>query len=108
MKKVLILLTLFSSTNLQAQIEENEIIKTANLRQKMEYEVLAYPNPSRGNVHISAPSGSLCKIDSSNGTYIGTWEVNHAGLDVEGLPMGSYIITISFNQELTLKRLIVL
>lgn len=90
------------------QSDENEINKVQHMREHMKYKVLAYPNPSQGNVHIDAPEGAICQLVSSSGSYIGTWEVREKGIDFESLPTGSYIVTINFNQSMESTMFVVL
>ena len=108
MKKVLILPLFFLGLIARAQSSENEIIKVSNLREQMAYEVLAYPNPSQGNLHIDAPKGATCKIVSTKGVYVGTWEVEENGLDIADLPTGSYIASIRIGNRMTSKKILVL
>jgi hypothetical protein len=108
MKKVSILPLFFLGLISHAQSSENEIIKVSELREHMTYEVLAYPNPSQGNLHIEAPNGSVCTIVSTNGVYVGTWKIEEEGLDITGLPTGSYIATIRKGEKMSSKKILVL
>ena len=108
MKKVSILPLFFLGLISNAQTSENEIIKVSQLREHMTYEVLAYPNPSQGNLHIEAPNGSVCTIVSTKGVYVGAWKIEEAGLDITGLPTGSYIATIRKGEKMSSKKILVL
>lgn len=100
----LLLLSCFSF----AQTDENEIINASNKRSLAEYKILVYPNPSQGYIHLDAPEGAICKIVSSKGTYLGTWEIREAGLELMDLPMGSYVATVKVGELTTIRKFLVL
>lgn len=92
-------------TNSAFSQEVNEIKQTKKL---VEYSVNVYPNPSEGDIHINAPTGAICSVYSQKGTYVGTWETREGGLDLLGMPTGSYILIIKQEEMKTTKRFIIL
>ena len=108
MSKAIFLPLLFFSCFSFAQTDDNEIITTSNKRILAEYKILVYPNPSQGNIHLDAPEGAICKIVSSKGTYLGTWEVREEGLELMDLPLGTYIATVKVGELTTIRKFLVL
>ena len=112
MKKLCVLPILLIALNSFGQTSDNEILRVAELRQqcveRSKCVVKAYPNPSQGVVHIEAPNGATCRVISTNGTYVGTWEVGINGLDLTDLPTGNYIATVSYNSINRITRLVIL
>lgn len=91
-----------------AQTEGNEIEEVSNKRELASYEVVVSPNPSVDNVFINAPEGSICRIVSASGTYVGTWEVRETGIDLNDLGMGTYIAMISLGGQTIHRRFVIL
>ena len=91
-----------------AQSNSNEIIEVSKTRELMSYDINIYPNPSTQDIHIAAPEGSICAVFSSKGTYVGTWEIRENGLDLLGMPSGSYIVTIKQGDQKVSKRFLIL
>lgn len=108
MEKVfLVVFVLFSFVSL-SQTVDNEIIKVADQRELLSYNVLTYPNPSVGQIHIQAPEGAICRIVTSDGIYIGTWEIRESGLDLEELPSGNYVVQLKIENRIVVRRFLVL
>ncbi len=106
-KSTLVALLLLSAPAF-AQTSENEIESIRVKRELASYEVVVSPNPSADDVSINAPEGSICKIVSANGTYVGTWEVRENGIDLNDLGTGSYIAVISMNGQSVHRRFVIL
>lgn len=108
MKKSLIFSLVLMSSPVFAQTEGNEIEEVSNKRELASYEVVVSPNPSVDNVFINAPEGSICRIVSASGTYVGTWEVRETGIDLNDLGMGTYIAMISLGGQTIHRRFVIL
>lgn len=108
MNKSALLALLLLSAPTFAQTSENEIESIRAKRELAAYEVVVSPNPSVDNVSINAPEGSICKIVSASGTYVGTWEVRENGIDLNDLGTGSYIAVISMNGQSIHRRFVIL
>lgn len=108
MTKAIFLPLLFLSYVSFSQTEENEIVNASQKRAIAEYNILVYPNPSQGYLHLDAPEGAICKIVSTKGTYLGTWEIRGKGLELMDLPLGSYIATIKVGELTTIRKFLVL
>jgi hypothetical protein len=106
-KSTLMALLLLGGTSF-AQSEANEIESINNKRELASYEVVVSPNPSVDDVYINAPEGSICKVVSATGTYVGTWEVRDNGIDINDLGMGTYIAVISHKGESIRRRFVIL
>ena len=95
-----------------AQSVDNEIVRIAKLRadclERSLCKVEVYPNPSKGPVHIIAPSGATCQVFSLSGTYVGTWEVGENGLDLTDLPSGIFIAAVTYNSIKRTSRIVIL
>lgn len=95
-----------------AQSSDNEILQVAKLRadcvERSLCTVEVYPNPSTGPVHVDAPKGAICQVFSSNGTYVGTWEVGENGLDLVDLPTGIFIAAVNYNGVKRTSRIVIL
>ncbi|MFK7786865.1 MAG: T9SS type A sorting domain-containing protein [Crocinitomicaceae bacterium] len=106
-KSTLLALLLLSGTSF-AQSETNEIESITNKRELASYEVVVAPNPSVDDVSINAPEGSICKVVSAAGTYVGTWEVRENGIDINDLGIGTYIAVISLKGQSIRRRFVIL
>lgn len=122
MKDVLVVLFLCLSAQLVAQenehlkgnglvepTESNAIQRISSLRNALEVEVVAYPNPSNGIVTINAPDSSVVMLYMENGVYLGTWNVDSMGkVELSDLPSGILILSIVKDSERVIKKLVVL
>ena len=108
MKKSTLFALLLLSVSSFAQSTESEIESLSAKRELASYEVVVSPNPSVDNVFINAPEGSICQIVSSQGTYVGTWEVRERGIDLNDLGMGTYIAVITLNGQSIHRRFVIL
>ncbi len=108
MKKIIIFALITCTSPAFAQTSENEIIEVEKKRELASYEVLVSPNPSTDKVYINAPEGSICKVVSASGTYVGTWEVREHGIDLQDLGMGSYIALITLNGQTIHRRFVII
>jgi len=106
-KSTIVALLLLSGTSF-AQTEVNAIEEINQTRELASYEVVVSPNPSTDNVFINAPEGSICRVVSANGTYVGTWEVRENGIDLNDLGMGTYIAVITQNGQSIHRRFVIL
>jgi hypothetical protein len=89
--------------------ENNSIRRISSLRNALEVEVLAYPNPSIGTLTVTAPESSVITLYLENGVYVGTWNVDSFGqVELSDLPSGTMIMTIVKDSERTVKKIIVL
>lgn len=77
-------------------------------RNYVEYSVNISPNPSDGPIQIDAPVGSICKMVSLNGDYVGSWKVAEGGIRIDSLEPGKYIIETTFKGKTTTKKIIIL
>lgn len=108
MKKRMFLLFVLVSSLAFGQSNENEIISAQKQRELAHYKIIASPNPSPNDVIISAPEGSICRVASMNGTYVGTWEIREEGLNLQDLGSGTYIAIVTFNGESVRRRFVIL
>jgi hypothetical protein len=122
MKDVLVVLFLCLSAQLIAQenehlkgsgveepAESNAIQRISSLRNALEVDVLAYPNPSNGDITVSAPELSVLTLYLDNGVYVGTWNVDHTGkVEMADLPSGMLILTIVKDSERVVRKVVVL
>lgn len=107
MKNLIIALGLsVACTSLFAQ--ENQITKVDKKRELASYSIIASPNPSTDRVHVNAPEGSICKVVSAQGTYVGTWEVRESGLELTDLGTGTYFVQILLSGETVTRRFVIL
>lgn len=89
--------------------ENNSILRISSLRNALEVDVLAYPNPSTGNITVSAPELSVLTLYMENGVYVGTWNVDHTGkVEMADLPSGMLILTIVKDTERVVRKVVVL
>jgi hypothetical protein len=107
-KSILIALLALSTSSFAQTNTGNEIENVQAKRELAAYEVVVSPNPSADDVSINAPEGSICKIVSTNGTYVGTWEVRENGIDLKDLGMGTYIAVISLNGQSIHRKFVIL
>ena len=91
-----------------AQQESNEIERIGEKRKLMDYELMITPNPATGPVTIEAPKGATCRIVSTKGTYVGTWTLEDGTLQLEDMPLGTYIIHVMYEEIHVQRRLLVL
>ena len=108
MKVSISALCLLMSSLSFAQSNQNEIVEVSKTREIMSYDINIYPNPSDKDIHIAAPEGAICKVFSSKGVYVGTWEIRENGLDLLGMPSGNYIVTIQQGSQKISKRFLIL
>lgn len=112
MKFLLLSMLLGTSLFSVAQSSDNEILRVAQLRadcvERSLCEVSVYPNPSSGPVHIDAPKGATCQIYSIKGTYVGTWTVGDAGLDLIDLTTGTFVAAVQYNGITRTSRIVIL
>jgi hypothetical protein len=108
MKKIIVCSLVLMASPAFAQEVENEIEEVSLKRELASYEILVSPNPSEDHVFINAPEGSICKIVSAAGTYVGTWEVRENGIDLNDLGMGTYIAMISLKGQTIHRRFVIL
>lgn len=87
---------------------ENEIINVAEAGKRLTYDISVFPNPSEGPFEIIATPGVRVQISSTSGTYIGTWIMPPEGVLKEELPQGSYLIVISEDANIEVRKLLVL
>jgi myo-inositol-hexaphosphate 3-phosphohydrolase len=87
----------------------NAIEKVAETRQLMTFDVAVYPNPSQGNLFVEGQNGATVTVYSLEGTYVGTWEIGESGkVELTDLPQGSFVCSINFEEQRTMKKFIVL
>jgi len=108
MKKILLFLALVGSISAKAQTSDNDIVKVEKKRALAEYEIVVSPNPSSGAISINAPLGAQCKVVSSKGTYVGTWNVEEDGFFLDGLSEGTYIVAVTFEGQTVTRKFLVL
>ncbi len=108
MKKSTLFTLLLLSASTFAQSSGNEIEDIRAKRELASFEVVVSPNPSLDDVYINAPEGSICRIVSANGTYVGTWEVREKGIDLNDLGMGTYLAVITLNGQSIHRRFVIL
>ena len=63
---------------------------------------------SSGAISMNAPEGSICKVASTKGTYVGTWEADEKGFFLDGLSEGTYIVEVNFNGQKITRRFLVI
>jgi hypothetical protein len=89
--------------------ENNSILRVSSLRNALEVDVLAYPNPSNGVITVSAPEMSVLTLYMDNGVYVGTWNVDQTGkVEMVDLPSGMLILTIVKDTERVVRKVVVL
>lgn len=108
MKNSLLFLALSCTISLNAQTTDNEIMQVSQKRALAEYEISVFPNPSSGAISLNAPEGSTCKVVSTKGTYIGTWQVDENGFYLDGLSVGTYIVEVELNGQKVTRRFLVI
>lgn len=108
MKNALLFLALGCTISLNAQTSDNEIVQVNQKRNLAEYEIAVFPNPSSGAISLNAPEGSTCKVVSTKGTYVGTWEVDESGFFLDGLSEGTYIVEVELNGQKITRRFLVI
>lgn len=108
MKNALLFLALGSVFALNAQSSDNEIVQVSQKRSLAEYEIAVFPNPSSGAISLNAPEGSTCKVVSTKGTYVGTWEVEKNGFFLDGLSVGTYIVEVKLDGQAITRRFLVI
>ena len=108
MKNFLLFLALVGSISAKAQTSDNEIVNVDKKRTLAEYEIVVSPNPSSGAISINAPLGAQCKVVSSKGTYVGTWNVEEGGFFLDGLSDGTYIVAVTFEGQTVTRKFLVL
>jgi len=87
----------------------NSIEKVAESRQLMTFDVAVYPNPSQGNLFVEGQNGTKVTVYSLEGTYVGTWEVGESGkVELTDLPQGSFVCSIVYQEQRSMKKFIVL
>lgn len=96
-------------TEIESSPNSNSIEKVAETRQLMTYDVAVYPNPSQGNLFVEGQNGAKVTVYSLEGTYVGTWEIGESGkVELTDLPQGSFVCSINFQEQRTMKKFIVL
>jgi len=110
MKQLILSTTILfvSSTLALGQKSPNEIERIGEQRKFMDYELMVTPNPASGPVKIQAPKGAICRIVSTKGTYVGTWTLESGELQLEDMPLGTYIIHVDYDDVHLQRRLLVL
>lgn len=108
MKNSLLFLALGCFFTLNAQTSDNEIVQVTQKRILAEYEISVFPNPSSGAISMNVPEGSTCKVVSTKGTYVGTWEVDDSGFFLDGLSEGTYIVEVNLNGQKVTRRFLVI
>ncbi|MCJ8290583.1 MAG: T9SS type A sorting domain-containing protein [Crocinitomicaceae bacterium] len=108
MKKSTLFALLLLSAPTFAQSSGSEIEEVSVKRELASYQVIVSPNPSVDDVYINAPEGSICRIVSASGTYVGTWEVRENGIDLNDLGMGTYIAVITMKGQSIRRRFVIL
>lgn len=108
MKNYLLFLALGCTISLNAQLSDNEIVQVTQKRNLAEYEITVFPNPSSGAISLNAPAGSTCKVASTKGIYVGTWEVDESGFFLDGLSVGTYIVEVTLNGQSVTRRFLVI
>lgn len=108
MKNSLFFLTLGFCWTLNAQTTENEIKQVTQKRALAEYEINVSPNPSNGAISMNVPEGATCKLISTKGTYIGSWNVEGKLFYLDGLSVGSYIVVVTHNGQSITRRFLVI
>lgn len=89
--------------------ENNSILRISSLRNALEVDVLAYPNPSTGSITVSAPEQSVLTLYMDNGVYVGTWNVDESGkVEMADLPTGMLILTIVKDSDRVVRKVVVL
>ena len=71
-------------------------------------DIAVYPNPTRSQIYVSAPSGSEISLMDLSGRIIAvqTVDQSEASFDLKEMSNGIYLIQIKDNGELTTKRVI--
>jgi hypothetical protein len=96
-------------TEFENSPNSNSIQEIAEKRKIMELDVAVYPNPSQGNLFVEGESGSVVTVYSLEGTYVGTWEIGELRkVEITDLPQGSFICSINYLEQRTLKKFVVL
>lgn len=96
-------------TEMESSPYSNSIEQVAETRQLMTYDVAVYPNPSQGNLFVEGQNGAKVTVYSLEGTYVGTWEIGENGkVELTDLPQGSFVCSITFQEQRTMKKFIVL
>ncbi|MEY4604234.1 MAG: Secretion system C-terminal sorting domain [Bacteroidota bacterium] len=89
------------------QLESNGIYSANNLAGVLKVEV--FPNPTEGDLSISAAEGSTVTVYSSSGIYVGTWSVGPEGkVFLKDLSQGTYICSVLTGMEKSVKKFVVL
>ncbi|MCE2711088.1 MAG: T9SS type A sorting domain-containing protein [Cryomorphaceae bacterium] len=87
--------------------ELNGVIVASNKANVIDVEV--YPNPSEGDLSITAREGATVTIYSASGIYVGTWIVGTEGkVFLEDLTQGTYICSVLGGTEKSIKKFVVL
>jgi hypothetical protein len=72
-------------------------------------EVLISPNPAIDKCTVIGEEGAICKVYSSTGTYIGTWNFDESNtVLLTDLPSGILQAVIEKNGVMVVKRIVVL
>jgi hypothetical protein len=96
-------------TEIEASPNSNSIEKIEENRRLMTYDVAVYPNPSQGNLFVEGQKGTKVTVYSLEGTYVGTWEIGESGkVELTDLPLGSFVCSIIYHEQRTMKKFIVL
>ncbi len=108
MKNALLFLALGCFYTLNAQTSDNKIVEVTKKRNLAEYEIVVFPNPSSGAISLNVPKGSTCKVVSTKGTYIGTWDVEQNEFFLDGLSVGTYIVEVELDGQKVTRRFLVI
>ncbi len=106
MKKVFLGALVFLSFGIHAQT--NEIEEVAKKRELATYNIHVAPNPSNDHVVVAAPEGSICTVYSSNGIYVGQWEIREEGLRLDNLGSGVFIAQVQIDGQSVTRRFVIL
>lgn len=91
----------------QTEVLNSENTETSSISKKM--EVLVSPNPAIEKCTILGEEGAICKVYSSTGTYIGTWNFENSNtVLLTDLPTGILQAVIEKNGFVVVKRIVVL
>jgi hypothetical protein len=91
----------------QSELTYSENTETSSISKKM--EVFVSPNPAIEKCTILGEEGATCKVYSSTGTYIGTWNFENSNtVLLTDLPTGILQAVIEKNGVRVVKRIVVL
>jgi hypothetical protein len=89
-------------------VNHNVITSTGNVLADKSSSLLIYPNPTTGNVFVKSISGSIREIQILNisGNVIKRYGANTFSVDLSDLPSGIYLIRVTTNEGVAVKRVV--